>query len=225
VTASAAACVCSQCGGPVLVAGTGRPPKYCCPACRQAAYRGRQATAGGSGGDAERARALVSMLAGAAGQLAHAVASQATGETSVLQAAAQQGASALAELTELAGLTVPARDVTPEGVTEPGSAPAQHATSVRHGSRFPEAVTAWARSPDRATWVASTAAGVRLAVTRQVGGSWLPAVQRPGAADMVGPTARTRIAAQRWAEQRCSLRPWGSERGNPLVLVDRPEGE
>ncbi|GGX15936.1 XF1762 family protein [Streptomyces chartreusis] len=33
---------CPQCKGPIAAAATGRPPRYCSPACRQRAYRRRQ---------------------------------------------------------------------------------------------------------------------------------------------------------------------------------------
>ncbi|WP_460498018.1 TetR/AcrR family transcriptional regulator [Glycomyces tarimensis] len=36
---------CAVCGDPIAAAGTGRPPKYCSPACRQRAFRAKQKAA------------------------------------------------------------------------------------------------------------------------------------------------------------------------------------
>jgi hypothetical protein len=204
VTARTTGGLCEHCGDPTPAGGTGRPRKFCRPACRQAAYRGRQTTNGAPVTDVEQARALVSTLAGAARQLAHAVADPTAIETSARQAAAQRAASALAALTELAGLSGPARDVTLEPVTKLGTASWDHPILASNASQSSDGATAWTRSPDRATWVASTAGGIVLAVTRQAGGGWLPAVQSPGAPDTFGPSARTRTAAQQWAEQHSS---------------------
>jgi hypothetical protein len=171
VTARVAGGMCDQCGGAVPAASTGRPRKYCRQACRQAAYRARQSTAGAPDQDVVQARALVSTLAGAAQQLALVVADPAASKTSAWQSAAQQAASALAELTKLAGLARPARDVTPEPVTKPRMASGNPPTiPAKHANQPSDGLKAWTRSSDRATWVASTAAGVTLAVTRQVGG-------------------------------------------------------
>jgi hypothetical protein len=143
---------------------------------------------------------LAGTLTGAARELVHAVASPAV-DAPARQAASAQAASALAELAALAGVLLPARDGMPEVVTKRKVVPAAVPPAEGSAAATPRPpVTAWARSAERSTGVAA-AGEMTLAVTRHAGGGWLPAVYRPGAPDISGPVARTRIAAQQWAEQ------------------------
>jgi hypothetical protein len=192
---SKAAGTCGQCGGPVQVAGTGRPRRWCGQACRQAAYRARHAE-GRPAGDAVQARGLASSLASAARLLAHAVASPAAGDEAARQEAADQAAAALAALAGLAGVNLPGRDETPVPVMEPVLVP----VPARVGSPAKVPVT-WRRSTERSTWVAEVGEAM-LAVTRLTGGEgWRPMVRSPGRAEATGPVSRTRIGAQQWAER------------------------
>ena len=187
---------CGWCGGPVPVAATGRPRGYCRQACRQAAYRARQAGGRRPAAEAARARELAGLLAGAGGLLARAVASPAGGDQASWQMAAGQAAAALAELSALAGVPVWVRDGTPGVVTQQGASLAVAAPPAGVVARWE-----WVRSGERSTWVAE-AGGTVLAVTREAAGrGWLPSVRRPGSRELFGPRCPARAKGQRWAEQ------------------------
>jgi hypothetical protein len=202
VTTGDAASTCGTCGGPVPATATGRPRQYCRPACRQAAYRARQAGKQPAVQDADHARELARVLTDAGRTLARAVTSPAAGNEAAWQAAADHATAALAALATLAGVPIPASDKTPAPVTKP-AAHAHAAPARRPAGTRPAAVATWMRSADRSTWVADIG-GAALAVTRSGDGTWRPAVRRPGHHEVAGPPRRTRLQAQRWAESEAA---------------------
>ncbi len=76
--------------------------------------------------------------------------------------------------------------------------------SARQHGRDAGGVTAsdepWARTADRRIWAACRA-GRRMSVSRTTGGTWVPLIDLSGGDELVGPSCRTRLAAQAWAER------------------------
>jgi hypothetical protein len=61
----------------------------------------------------------------------------------------------------------------------------------------------WSRTPDKSTWCAA-AGGLVLTVSKLTSGQWGATVDAPGVTDR-SPQFGTRLAAQRWAQNRAGV--------------------